>query len=464
MYVILAMTMFPQISVLSGLYAFMNWSTPRSEANEKVRKIIEANNGVRSPDDVRKRLDNYYLGPEERNSRFAKREKRKMLKYYEFLERYKEGGQHLDIAKEVGLSDSGARAYLEGATPRWVGLAGQIPVEAPCEGNKWLPMKYEHGGHGGRWSDWIEVPEKMTDYRQVMDVLKQIKPLENADMKRWDVKYGGDYSREERFMHLLGTYVSDSRVSSSSTVSDAFALNLSKSYEWSYDYGEASCYNLGSIGVFAHRTADKEAYTAIIETPYGLREIRGDAQFEWQSENTSLLKWIRKSCLGYDDSPKTYQKVAADWILNAPDNLRKSFLQGLSDGDGGVSTKGYYFSISTHSNHEFVTRLLQSFDVDTYESKTYVRTAGMEHVKDLSSIPPFQYASGKQKALEKAVEMIDSRRRFVTSNPLPISDIEYMTKLRKEGLSYNDIGVRIFDRYGYSLDPRDIWRILQKRT
>ncbi len=443
------------------LYTYMNWSIPKSEAAEKVRKLQEANKGIRNLQDVKKRLDNYYLGPEERAAKFHKRELKKMDKYFEFLDTYKEGGLHLEIAKEVGLSDAGSRAYLDGATPRLVELARQIPSEVLREGHKWLPQKYDHGGHGGKWSDWIQVPEKITDYNQVMDVVKQLKPLDNADMRRWEKKYGGDYSHEESFMHMLGTYVSDSGVPSSTTSAISFGMNLSKGYEWSKDFGEASCYNLGKIGIKAHRVSDIAAATSKINTPYGERTISGKEQYQWVSENSPILRWIRKSCLGYNETPKTYQEVDGKWILNAPENLRRSFLQGYSDGDGGVSKTSYYFTISTHSDHDFVEKILGSFGVDTYRSKTYVRTAGIDAVREIEKIPPFMYATDRQEALEKTVKMIDARRTALVSNPPSKAEIDSMNTLRQDGMSYGEIGEKLYDQYGYSLDPRNIWKILQ---
>ncbi|TXT57823.1 MAG: hypothetical protein BAJATHORv1_10531 [Candidatus Thorarchaeota archaeon] len=435
------------------LYTYMEWATPKSEAESKIEDILNESNGIRNMDDVQSRLDTYYFGDVERNSRFYKRELKKVEKYYAFLEEYFKGGMLLDIAKKVRLSESGARNYLAGALPRLVSIAIQIPSEPPRYGCKWLPMV---SGTNAVRDDWIQVPEQVKDYRQVLEVLNQISPLENKDMTIWEKKYGSDYHREEGFMHLLGTYVSDSRVSSSSTISNAFAINLSKNYEWSVDFGEASCFHLGQIGIKAHQTADKEPSVADIETETGMRQIHAEAQYEWQSENSPLLKWIRKSCLGYDDSAKTYQKVDSEWILDAPRNLRVAFLQGYADGDGGVSSRSYYFAISTHSDHETVENLLQSLGVDTHRTKKYVRTANFQAVKNIAEIPPFKYARDRQRTLEKTVKMIEARRLSPKANPPSQEEIIFMKQLRAEGVSYGLIGEHLFDKYGYTLDPRNI--------
>ena len=442
----------------AGLYRFMEYATPKSEAAEKVRHLLEANNGVRSPEDVRARYDNYYFGEAERTAKFFPREEEKMKKYFELLERYSKGGIHLDIAKEVGLSDSGARAYLEGAKPWQVSIASQIPAEAPREGYKWLPKT---GGINAVRDDWIEVPEKVTDWKQVKELLEKTNTLNNEDMKRWAKEFE-PWSKEESFMYLLGAYISDSKVPSSSTTSIAFGMNLSKAYAWSEDFGEACCYSLGKIGIKAHRVSDKDAFTSKIETPYGLREIKGKSQYEWISETSPLIRWMRKSCLGYDDTAKTYQKVDAKWVLAAPDNLRRGFLQGFSDGDGGVSARGYYFSISTHSDHQFVEELLNSFGVDTYRSRTYVRTAGFDALKQMEKSQPFRHATQRQESLEKAVQMIEARKASWKSSPPSVDEIGFMRTLRQGGASYGEIGEKLFDEYGYTLDPRDIRKILEK--
>ena len=383
-----------------------------------------------------------------------------MLKYYEFFNRYAEGGHHLDIAKEVELSESGARAYLEGATPRWVGLAGQIPAETPREGYKWLPKKYEHGGHGGTWSDWIEVPDKVTDYKQITEVLNKLESLDNSEMEKWDINYGG-FPRELNFMYILGATVSDSSVPSSSTGAIAMGMNLAKTYDWSKDFGDAVCYYLGQLGIRAGRVKDAPASVAEIETKSGIKKIHSEEQYKWESQNSSFLRWIRRACLGYNDSAKTYQATDAEWILKAPPRLRHAFLQGIADGDGGVSSYGYYFSISTHSDHEMIEGLFSSFGIGAYRSRTYVRTNGFEALKKAAEVQPFRHAKSRATKLEETVKMIDARRRRIKSNPPSKEEIGFMVKQRKEGKSFGVINESLFSKYGYTLDTRSIRRIVK---
>lgn len=443
------------------LYTYMNWSTPRSEAAEKVRKIQESNNGIRNSQDVQKRLDNYYLGPEERASKFHPREIKKMDKYFEFLDVYKDGGLHLEIAKEVGLSDSGAHAYIDGATPRLVELAHQIPSETPLDGYKWLPKKYEHGGHGGKWSDWIQVPEKVTDYKQVMDVIKQLKPLDNADMRRLEMKYGRDFTREEGFMHLLGTYVSDAKEPSSSTSASAYGLNLSTDKKWNKDFGEATRFHLGQIGIKSHQLDNIPAQKAMVQTRNGMKEISMKSQYHWTSENSIIVRWIRKTCLELEESAKTYQKIDGGWILKSPRNHRIAFMQGLSDGDGHTDKTNGSFSISTHSSHEFVSKLFESFGIKTKHTETYVRTKNREDFLRVADLPPYKYARTRLKDMEEEVKKIDKIRKRLSSDPLSVNEIDRILELRSQGLSYGNIREKVFNEYGYTLHSYDIWNIVK---
>ena len=56
--------------------------------------------------------------------------------------------------------------------------------------------------------------------------------------------------------------------------------------------------------------------------------------------------------------------------------------------------------------------------------------------------------------------MIDSRRYEIQSKPPSDEEIKLMVELRNKGLSYPKIGEELYDRFGYSLDPRSIWHII----
>ncbi|MHA2433956.1 MAG: hypothetical protein ACXADO_12060, partial [Candidatus Thorarchaeota archaeon] len=229
----------------------------------------------------------------------------------------------------------------------------------------------------------------------------------------------------------MGAYVSDSRVFTSSTSSLGLAISQTKAHDCGREFGNGVCYDLGQIGISAHRIADVKPAISVIRKKQGMKEIVGGAQYQWGSESSSLLRWIRRSCLGYDDTAKTYQRIDADWILGAPQHLRLAFLQGWCD--GGVSSRGYYFSISTHRDHDFAQKILSSFGVESYRSRTYVRTNSFDTVLKVAKLPPFKYAKDRLVSLEKTTRMIESRKRNHKSVPPSDEETSFMTQLRAKG-------------------------------
>ncbi|UCE10259.1 MAG: hypothetical protein JSW61_15010 [Candidatus Thorarchaeota archaeon] len=45
----------------------------------------------------------------------------------------------------------------------------------------------------------------------------------------------------------------------------------------------------------------------------------------------------------------------------------------------------------------------------------------------------------------------------------PVAEVEFMANLREKGTSYGRIGEELFDTFGYTLDPRDIRKLIQER-
>jgi hypothetical protein len=56
-------------------------------------------------------------------------------------------------------------------------------------------------------------------------------------------------------------------------------------------------------------------------------------------------------------------------------------------------------------------------------------------------MPSFQYASDRRAGLERAVNMINSRRNSWKSNPPSEREIRFMSKLRDKGMSMTSISI-----------------------
>ena len=59
--------------------------------------------------------------------------------------------------------------------------------------------------------------------------------------------------------------------------------------------------------------------------------------------------------------------------------------------------------------------------------------------------------------------MIESCRVRHKTNSLSDIENQFMFKQRELGFSYGAIGEKLYDEFGYTLNPRDIQRILKKQ-
>ena len=59
--------------------------------------------------------------------------------------------------------------------------------------------------------------------------------------------------------------------------------------------------------------------------------------------------------------------------------------------------------------------------------------------------------------------MIEARKTSWKSKTPTDEEIDFMKNLRVQGKSYGEIGEKVFDKYGYSLDARDVQRLILGR-
>ncbi len=403
------------------IYAYIEWSVPRSEAEIKVEALELMNNGIQTIQDVYARLGLYYFGENERTSHFFEKEIQLAENYLRFLQMYRRGGMNLTITKAIGIPESTGFDWLGGNRPRLIKIAAAIPDSEPSSAHKWLPLQSTRAGQCNVLDNFIEVPVEITCITQIQRVLRNIEPLVNDEMIFWKNKYG-DISQIEAFVYLLGVIVSDSNVPTTSTSKIAYGLSQTKRKDWTQDFGDCTCYYLGKIGIYAHQVKDTASGYKKIVSKSGTWEFFDPGKYVWYGENCTLLKWIRTACLGYDDSPKTYQELSADWILDTNLKMRTAFLQGYSDGDGGVGItwNAERFSIATISNHTLIGKLMESFDVEPYISKKYVSTRRLVDFLKISQIPPFRHATGRLDDLSKSLGQVIGRkpnkyRKYISS-------------------------------------------------
>ena len=182
--------------------------------------------------------------------------------------------------------------------------------------------------------------------------------------------------------------------------------------------------------------------------------------YDFQTQYSPFITWIRRSCLGLKDSEsKTHDSVSADWILEAPESWRTPFLQGVCDGDGCASLKSQYLSIGTTPNSEFYRKLLESFGIKSHDGDGAVVVSGMDNVKRAHEVGMFRYAASRKENLEKLTKMIES---YDNSRRITDNEMQFIRDSRFSGKSWGSISEGIFDRHGYTWPYYTIMRRARK--
>jgi transposase-like protein len=431
------------------LYYVIEHSLAKSDAHTKLARIHCDNDGIRSTGNVKRRLGAYYLTPLHKRSPEHERRLAQCEVYFRALQMLKDGGCYLDVARGLGVHHSQVSRWLDGHRPDLVDLACRIPNPSPGAGSKWLPLWMDQAF---RPRDFVQVPTHIGNHIQIRKLLDQLKSLDNDRMAQLR-KDLGPLNKEDALYYLLGLIVSDFEKNRPRTSSTELALNLSKKYSWSEQVGQAACYYFGQLGIYANKAKDRDS-SAGPKTCHS-----------WRSRKSPLITWITRTCLGLQEHEcTTYYPVKADWILKAPSNLRKAFLQGLNDGDGYATIKGQSIGNACGPNVSFVKALLKTFNIQCTDDGQRVRIHSQEGIVRAAELPFFRYATGRQRNADKLADMMHARQQQRSTNMDSLEILEVMVQLRKEGLSYGEVAERLFDQFGVSLDHSTVALRINRRS
>jgi hypothetical protein len=311
---------------------------------------------------------------------------------------------------------------------------------------KWLPlkMKSKHEPH-----KFIEVPVSIINWNQIRSVLDQIRSLKNRQMIEWHSIFG-NVSKEEAFGYVLGMLVSDSGKELGRLTSTSLRLKLSSRYKWSKRVGSALCYYLGKFGIKASETGEENGSNTVIQ---------------WRSENSPLISWMMYTCLGLARTEQTsINPIKADWMLKAPHIIRLRFLQGINDGDGCACVKSQEITVCSSANISFIMNLLATFEIETYSSpRKGVSIKKQKGIIRAAKLPFFLHATERQSKAETLLEMMQERKNQ-RYKPLDDRVIDFMRKLRADGMSDGSIAEGVFNKYKISKSRSSIRNYLLKST
>ncbi|TXT56052.1 MAG: hypothetical protein BAJATHORv1_30436 [Candidatus Thorarchaeota archaeon] len=360
--------------------------------------------------------------------------------FYRFLSHIQEGGLRRDIARISCTHRKNVDNWIKCQLPRLPRLASEIPRFPTPHNWMWLPISTK----GKSFTNWIKVPFRVKYHDAVRYVLSQISSVETKQMRDWTRSFG-KISKSNALGYVLGVICSDGYFQRKSVV-ERVALNLSKTYDWSKNFGDGFCYCLGRIGINAHQIADS---ISLYEWDDSIRE---SYTMNWISESSPILNWIKRSCLGFQ-LKGSKSNIDAEWIIDAPKDFRICFIQGVSDGDGTVTSM--LAEISTTSEGEFYSRVLDSLGFSTKFSDSRVLIHRVEDIPKAAHLPLFKFASGRQKKLNHLSRMtqVSSEAGYMSE-----SEKELIQSLIKQDYGRSEIRFKIWEELRISRSEVAIWR------
>ncbi len=425
------------------LYQLLENAFSKTEALAKITEINRENNGICSINDLMGRLKSYYHFQELTGLFGYQHRLTQVEKYFHAIELFKEGGNIADIAKEIGKDRGFVRKWLlNKIRPDLVNLARQIPTEEVEPGHKWLPRTLK-AGHGFEPTNFIQVPVKITNWNQICKVLDLLTPIITEERHYFCEQFGVT-SKEQAFAYVLGMMVSDASKPNNSHASTGITLRLSKSYKWSKQVIEATCFYLSQLGISFSYSESELEYLCV-------------------SGVSPLITWIMRSCLSM--GPKkltTYDPIRADWLIDAPYEVRLMFLQSINDGDGYASTQSQVLGNACGPNKHLVMKLLKKFGIISRGNEIEVVIVNAESLLKAITLPFFLHASGRQVKAEKVGEMIKLRATNIRQ-PIPDGVSTIILNLLNKGKSCGEIAETIFDEYGLSYPKWKIYYNIRKK-
>ena len=424
-----------------NIYKYLKEAMTKEEGRELAERLRGNLEGVRNMKDLRKRLDSFYLKKELEQRKAHTKYLEQSRRFFKYLRAMEKGGLHNDMARAAGASRKTAEHWRDGERPRYVRIAVDVPHAPPSRGHKWLPTRLE----GKSFKDFIEVPKKVRKWEDVQSVLDQLKPLDTPRMKHLEKRFGA-ISDAEAFGYISGLVASDAGFNRHG-VNERLALSLSKKYGWSEAVGEAMCHSLGKFGIDARRVSDRTK-------EYVWKGERHETHYaNWTSNSSPVLNWMKRSAMNYD-VPSSKRPLDAPWMLKAPEDFRKAFIQGAADGDGWATTDR--FGISTNDNASFYKKMMTTLGIESRASSERVESSRNDSIQQAASLPFFRHAFGRQEKLE---ELSDMSRAGKDAGFTSQEERELIRSLHKEGLSSSEIRQQIWRKMGIARSTVAIWRI-----
>jgi transposase-like protein len=313
---------------------------------------------------------------------------RQVRAFCEFFQLHHQGVGVKEIARRLSLHRSSVAEWREGTDQPYLIRAARDTLSIqPTDGWKLLPMHLTSGG--SEPSGWIQVPQVIRSYDDILGVISQVQPLQQAYDR---AKFFGLPSaqvmtmRPELFAYLLGMMVGDSAKNGGEQkryASMNLDLQLTLRQPTNERLGEFVIMCANSLGLQMTRIKDKQP------TGRQLLGVNPSPAYRWSTERSPLLAWVFSTCLGlgWKETTTTHQ-LHMNWIFATPRSFRLRFVQGAADSDGCAKS---VVEIASVPNAQFFVDILKSMGLNSahlgYDSGKPLKTVLSR--SDAATLPIF---------------------------------------------------------------------------
>jgi len=403
---------------------------PKKERIRCSKRIYKSLDGLISIEKLMGCLKNYYFYTEVKQNPNFQKYLQQCKQYLKAIELAINGVNYKEISKLCVVPLPTVNGWLNGRKPYLILLSQSLPIKKPPYG-KWLPLRIKTYA---KPIDFIIVPEKISNYNDIVFLLKQLSIEDDLE------------SKEKALGYVMGMLVSDLSKPKGYDISHQALLALTRRYNWNLEIGNSLCLYFKKIGIKAKRIKDNDK----------IRKREPHGTFRWISEKTPFITWLIRVCLGLKKNEvTTFDKVNMKWILKTPTTFRKAFIQGICDGDGSAHNFRRV-EISCDPNQKFIIELLKTFKIKSRIDGDSVVIINNTSLLRASEIPVFMHAKGRVHKLDKIRKMIQNPQKPGNGSNVKIR--ERIIELRKQGYSAGTISETIFDEFGKGIHPSSIYR------
>lgn len=323
-----------------------------------------------------------------------------------------------DISQATGVNSKSVRSWTgfiqKPKLAHFLSLFLQLGTPRP--GWVWLSVN-NTSGHAIPLGPVVEVPEKISSWKDVSDALAQLRPPRGNEVVG---------SVEYMFGFLIGMVIGDAAKSRSKNWHRHLGLVLSKKYSTNEKIGQFTCLCAQSIGLRMHRVSDQPRPR---HKPYGF--------YEWVSQASPLVDWIFNVCLGLKDGERTtYDAVRMDWAFDSPEDFRRGLVQGIAESDGSVSIASQTVEFWIGPNWDFFKNVLLTFGVKSFQNREALSVTKRQ-IANLNRIPPF--APNLRTARFLRFEKLSSGRHVERGERMPAEIRAFLMKNEDGRQSLNSL-------------------------